>query len=245
MDAMRVTLWELVVGVVGLLFALVFLLGGGLAIGTFFSVGSLGWLAYRFRFVDAGPRPGSFSIGRAYLDVVRAAILFVTVMGVSAITFIASRHHWDREVRGQVAIYALAGLAFFLLRELKNVSDSAVRRFDGGLAEETVVASLTPLASDGWHIQNNVLRDDGWGDVDVVVEDGHGRVFAIETKSRPLRRRDVRQALGNAAWLKQHLGVRWATAVVCVPGDEPARRDGVAWIVGAQRLADWIRTAES
>jgi hypothetical protein len=147
-------------------------------------------------------------------------------------------------VRGQVATYALAGLAFFLLCEHKRVGDSALSRLDGGLAEEAVVASLTSLAAEGWwRIENNRLRDDGFGDVDVIASDPSGRVFAIETKSRPLRRRDLRQALGNAAWLKGRLGVRWVNAVVCVPGDTAGSRDGKAWVVGQEQLVDRLRNA--
>lgn len=241
---MQAVLWELPVGVLGLILGGLLIAGHGYLIGGAFLAASTAWLAYRMEFVNPGKSPGAFSLGRAYLDGVRTAIVWTILIAVAVFLFIGSQEHWSQDLRGQVATFALSGLAFFLLKELKRVSDSALARLEGGAAEECVVHSLQPLRNEGWTVENNLMRDDGWGDVDVVVRDPRGRVFAIETKSRELRRKDIRQALGNAAWLHRHLGnVRWVNAVVCVPGDVPARLDGKAWIVGAGVLADWLRTA--
>ncbi len=241
--AVRAKVWQLAVGAVGLALAALLLLGQGYVIGAVVLAASVAWTTYRLEFVDAGPAPGAFSFGRAKLDAVRAAIVAVVLGVVCILLFVAAHERWTRDFRGQVGSFALCGLAFFLLLELQRVTDSANNRFDGGFAEQRVVDSLKPLADEGWQIQNNLLRDDGWGDIDIVLQDRDGRVFAIETKSGALRRKHVRQALDNAAWLKRHTNVRWVNAVVCIPGDTPARPDGKAWIVGSAQIADWLRTA--
>jgi len=240
---MRVVLWELLVGLAGLALGVLLILGHGYLIGVVFAAASIAWLAYRMDFVYAGPAPGAFSRGRAHLDIARATIVWLTLAAVGVLLLVSAHQRWSRDFRGEVASFALTALGFFLMRELTRRKRSAELRLEGGYAEERVVNSLEPLAREGWQIENNVLRDDAWGDVDVVARDPRGRVFAIETKSRDLRRRDVRQALGNAAWLQGKLGVRWVNAVVCVPGDAPARADGKAWIVGASQLTGWLRTA--
>lgn len=239
---MQALVWELLVGLLGLILGGLLIAGHGYLIGGVSLAASAAWLAYRMEFVNAGSSPGAFSRGRAYLDGVRTMIVWTMLVTDAAFLFIGSHEHWNHDLRGQVASFALAGLAFFLLKELNRISNSAIARLEGGAAEKCVVDSLRPLREEGWTIENNLVRDDGWGDVDVVVRDPRGRVFAIETKSRELKRKDIRQALGNAVWLRNYLDVRWVNAVVCVPGTAPARPDGRAWVVGAGSLTDWLRT---
>jgi hypothetical protein len=238
----RALVWELIVGALGLLLGVLFLIGSGYVMGCVFLVASAAWLAYRIRFVDAGSRPGGFAFGGALLDSIRAFIVWTSLALVWVLLVVSWMHHWNRDSRGQVATFALAGLGFFLARELKRVSDRASLRYDGGLAEERVVESLAPLQARGWVIENNVLRGDGYGDIDLIARAPSTTVYAIETKSSGWGYKAVGQAVGGAIWLKKRLGARFVTAVVCVPGDIPARKYGAGWIVGADRIAEWLGT---
>lgn len=88
---------------------------------------------------------------------------------------------------------------------------------------------------------DNFLRDDGWGNIDHVAWGASG-VYAIETKSGQLRRSHLRQAAGNAAWLKGKLAVPWVTAVICLPDETPAHQDGWVYVMGQRELLDWLRS---
>ena len=43
-------------------------------------------------------------------------------------------------------------------------------------------------------------------------------------------------------WLKERVGARWVTGVLCVAGDLEPREEGRGWVVGATRLAGWLQT---
>ncbi len=136
------------------------------------------------------------------------------------------------------ASFALAGLAFMLLRELQEASDAAINWLIGGRAEVEVGEKLAVLQDRGWLVLHGVLKDRG-GDIDHVVC-GPAGAFAIETKSYRFRRADIGQAAGNAAWLKETLGIRWATGVLCVPEERKPSKNGVIWVMGQNELVPWL-----
>ena len=128
------------------------------------------------------------------------------------------------------ASFALAGLAFMLLRELQEASDAALNWLIGGRAEVEVGKNSAVLQDRGWLVLHGVVNDRG-GDIDHVAC-GPGGAFAIETKSYRFRRSDIGQAAGNAAWLKETLGVKWATGVLCVSEARKPSKTGVIWVMG-------------
>lgn len=235
-----VRVWQLCAGVLGLLLSAMLLAGGGYAIGLFFLAVTTVWLVFRLRVAEPGHVAGAFAVRRGRLKLAQTAVLLAIYVCVCATLFVAQHDNWSRHTEGQVATYALAGFAFLLLREMNRLGDSALNWLSGGWAEQAVGTSLAELREDGWTVIDNWLRDDGWGNIDHVVWGPNG-AYAIETKSGSFRRSHLSQALGNAAWTKRKLGVRWVTAVVCVPGRAEPREDGYAWVVGRECLVEWLR----
>lgn len=140
---------------------------------------------------------------------------------------------------GIIASFALAGLAFMLLGELKRSGDDTINWLLGARAERNVGAELHRLRADGWLVLHGYKRDWG-GDIDHIVC-GPGGVFMIETKSYEFRRSDLRRAAWNAAWMKERLAVSWVTGVLCVSEDRPAALDGKIWVVGHAQLVPWLQ----
>jgi len=140
------------------------------------------------------------------------------------------------DARGELAPFARLG-------------DRAENYIAGGDAEEAVGAQLRPLRDEGWVVVDNVVRDDGGGNVDHFASAPGGRTaYAIETKSGKTRAADRGQAISNAIWAKNKFGARYVTAVLCVGKDAPEEPTQVphgrstVWLIGRADLARWLRT---
>jgi hypothetical protein len=131
-------------------------------------------------------------------------------------------------------------LTFLLIRELKTAGDDALNWLIGSRAERHVGAQLEALRAKGWLVIHGHKRD-ARRDVDHIVCGPTG-AYAIETKSGRFRKRDIHQATGNAAWLKDVLGVRWATGVLCVNEDLPPRQEGKGWVMDPVHLVAWLES---
>jgi hypothetical protein len=234
-----ITRWERAGGIVFAAVGLLLTLGGAYAIGiTTLSVVVL-VLAVRARIVQDPDTAGGFARRRGTLEVIQSLALVLVVLAALVTMAVALLAGWNHDVEGQTAMYALAGVAVLLLREIDRRSESSLRWLKGGRAEERVGAELEPLRELGWLVAHDLLRDNQQN-IDHVVCGPHG-AFAIETKSRHyLRRADFSQARGHAAWLKARLNQGWVTAVLCLETDEdPKERDHV-WIVGRSNLRTWL-----
>jgi Nuclease-related domain len=185
---------------------------------------------------------------RGTLLLLRAIALFSVYVLLVYGWFVMRSEHWTRDRHGLVAFYATAGLAIFLVRDIRQLGNEADRWLRGGETEEAVAAELDPLREEGWVAVHNVVRDDGGGNVDHFVSSPDGVAFAIETKAGRLRAADRGQAISNAIWAKEKFGARFVTAVVCVGTDAPEEpllvRHGNAtvWILGRSQLGGLLRS---
>jgi hypothetical protein len=154
---------------------------------------------------------------------------------------VAAFQHWATlDARGRVAVWALAGFAWLVYREMDRRGDEAINWLIGSRAEEEVGRKLDALRAEGWEVIHNLKKDFG-GNVDHFIRGERG-AYAIETKSGRFRRRDLPQALGNAAWVKEKFGERWVTAVLCVAGDSsPPHQEGRAWVLHRDDLQKWLQ----
>jgi hypothetical protein len=160
---------------------------------------------------------------------VATATLFAALVTTIVFVVIAAISHWSRDPQGQVAIYALTGLEILLFVEMRRRGDEAANWLVGSRAEREVGRQLEPLREEGWHVVHNLKKDRG-GNVDHLVWSERG-AYAIETKSRSLRRSDLGQAKVNAWWAKEKFGARWVEPLVCVRSDpppEPRYENGVS-----------------
>lgn len=236
----RARLGDLLLTALGLALAGLLLYAHVLVVGLVFLAVAVVWLLSRLRVAEPGPLAGAFARRSGWLLFARATALFLIYVGICVAFFVGRAEHWANQTPGQVAIYSMAGLAFFLLREIRQTRDAAFNHFDGGRSEQEVGALLAEFGDD-WKIINNFVRDDGYGNIDHVVWAPSGEVYAIETKSGAFRRDSLRQAAWNAAWLKNKLDVRWVTGIVCLPESTPPRWEGVVCALGQPELLDWLR----
>jgi hypothetical protein len=137
-----------------------------------------------------------------------------------------------------VADFALAGLAFMLLGELRRGGDDLIKWIVGARAERLVGQALSFFEHQGCLVVHGYPKNWG-GDIDHIVCGRNGG-YIIETKSYEFRARDLRQTLTNAWWLREKLQVQWVTGVLCVPGNHEPERKGKAWVVGRERLVEWL-----
>jgi hypothetical protein len=181
---------------------------------------------------------------RGMLALTRAAGVFAIYVAITILFFIMRSNHWTDNRRGQVAFYACAGLAFYLLRDVWRYGQEAERWISGGEAEQRVAAELDKLDQPPWIVIHNVPRP-GRGNVDHFVA-GPSAAFVVETKSGKLRGADRGQAISNAIWAKQNFGQRYVTAVVCATNDAPSEPLRVPhgnawlWIVAPSQLRKLI-----
>jgi hypothetical protein len=155
--------------------------------------------------------------------------------------FVARREHWSRHTSGTVAVWAMAGLAVYLVRDILRLGEGANRWLLGSDMEREVARLLDPLREEGWIVTHDIKKDRG-GNVDHFVSGPNG-AYAIETKRGSARAADRNQAIWNAVWAKEKFGLRWVTAVLCVGTDPPAHplQQGYAWVVGTDHLVDFLR----
>lgn len=241
MPAMRLSRWETVGATTLALFAVVLLLGGDYVSGPVLLALVVLWITSRAGIVERN-LAGSYDRWRWRLGLAQTVALLVIYLAVMGILVVAAIQHWARlDARGRVAIWALAGFAWLLYREMDRRGDDALHWLKGTLAEERVGERLDQLRGEGWEVIHNLKKDFG-GNVDHVVWSDRG-VYAIETKSGRFRHRDLPQAVGNAVWVKQKFGARWVTAVLCVAEDPPTppREQGYAWVLGPDELQPWLR----
>ena len=78
-----------------------------------------------------------------------------------------------------------------------------------------------------------------WRHIDHIVCGTRG-VYAIETKSYAFRSGDIRQTAIKAWWLRQKLGIRWVTGILCVDEDRTPESKGRVWVVGRRHLREFI-----
>jgi hypothetical protein len=237
----RLSIWEIVGATTLALFALVLLLGGDYVSGAVFLAVIVVGITTRARIVEQN-LAGSYGKSRWRLGLAQTLALLAIYLAVTATFVVAAVQHWARlDARGEVAVWALAGFAWLLYREMDRRGDEAIRWLKGTRAEERVGARLDQLREEGWEVIHNLKKEFG-GNVDHVVWSDRG-VYAIETKSGRFRHRDLPQAIGNAVWVKEKFGARWVTAILCVSEDPPSppREQGYAWVVGPDELQRWLR----
>lgn len=66
------------------------------------------------------------------MEYARACALFVIYGVIVFFFFVARREHWSHDTRGTVAVWALGGLAFYLLRDIRRIGDGANNWLVGG-----------------------------------------------------------------------------------------------------------------
>jgi hypothetical protein len=125
-----------------------------------------------------------------------------------------------------------------LLGELNRSGDATLNWFRGARAERVNGASLDSLKEHGWLVLHGYKREKG-GDIDHIVCGPKG-VYAIETKSYGFRYGDVRQTAINAWWLREKLGIRWVTGILCVDEERQPEPKGRIWVVGRDHLLTFI-----
>lgn len=231
--------WEVAAGVLLACVGVVLALGGAYGPGIVTVAVVVLVLAVRTQIRNDPDIAGGIALRRSTLELVQTAalgVILLTVLGTMVVALLAG---WNHDHNGQTAIYALAGLEVLLLRELDRLGDSAMRWLIGGRAEREVGAGLEPLRAHGWLVAHDVLRDNRQN-IDHVAC-GPSGCFAIETKNRQfVRRADLTQARGHAAWLKEQLNQGWVTAVLCLDGDVAPHEREQVWIVGRSNLRRWL-----
>lgn len=236
---MRLRIWEIAAAVLGALFACVYLVGGAFVVGVGLLGAVLVWLVTRIRIEDDTTRPGHYASTRGALGFLKVFFVFVVYCAVGAAAFALHGDHTSTTRTKAIAIFALAGLALLLIGELQDGGNDAMNWLIGGEAEKRVGERLDTLKGDSWLVLHGYVKDRG-GDIDHIVC-GLTGAYAIETKSYGFRRRDLGQVKGNAWWLKEKLGVRWVTGVLCVADDIPPRKEDVIWVMGEASLVEWLR----
>jgi Nuclease-related domain len=121
---------------------------------------------------------------------------------------------------------------------------SADRWARGAHAESIVGYVLENLRKLGFEVVHD-LPQPGEGNVDHLVS-GPSGVFMIETKRWEYDAWNLRKAERQAAKLAAELGV-WVTPVICLARRRPAApyRDHGVWILGRERLVDWVTTQQN
>jgi hypothetical protein len=227
-----------------LLLALLFLIGGERVAGIVLLALLTFAAASRTRIVERNIA-GYHARTTSLLLAARYVALLAIYMVIVGLLFVMSRDHWTDDTRGLVAVYASAGLAFYLARDIWRYGKESLNWLIGSEAEEGVAAVVDPLRDEGWTVTHNLVRERG-GNLDhlAVYEK---TAFAIETKSGKYRATDRGQAISNAVWAKEQFGLRWVTAVLCVASDPPEspreERHGnsTVWVVGVAGLTGWLR----
>ncbi len=241
---MVVAPWSLPVAALGLMVALILVLGGEI-----FEAVTVGAVVVLW-FVDRAGVPESlgarFLHRKASLELVKIAVLAIVAVAALAAMFAGFALGWNHDSEAPVLYAALPALMFMLVRDIERRLGLYENLRDGGDAELSVSAQLENFPAD-WACEDNWLRPDGKGNVDHAVGRPDGEWFAIETKSGRYRHTAANQAVGCAVAVRKARHLRWVTPVVCVGVDqEPTlQRVGNAhvWVVGVGRLASWLPTA--
>jgi hypothetical protein len=234
---LRLRPWELALAAVGELIGAAYLIVGPRAVGVGIALAVILWLVTRLHVQPSLEIPGYLTTMRGRIGVAKTLLLAGVYGAVTWAAFVVRDDPLRSTRLGTIATFALVGVTLLLARELKEAVEDAGDWLLGGRAERTVGRQLDQLRERGWLVLHGYQRD--YGDIDHIVCGPNG-AFAIETKSHRFRRSNLGQAAGNAAWLKQHLGVSWVTAVLCVADGPTPRKSGVVWIVGHDQLVRWL-----
>jgi hypothetical protein len=235
---MRVKPWELVTGLSGLAFAMLFVFSNVWGLGVALLCADALWLLTRVEIVEKQGRPGRYATLRGRLGLIRLLFVFVICAAVIYGLFIV-KHDLSSNARvALIANFGLAGFAFMLFGELQRSGDDTVKWLVGARAERRVGQDLSQFTDRGWLVLHGYKRDRG-GDIDHLLCGPNG-AYIIETKSYGFRRRDIRQTAINAWWLRQKLGVRWVTGVLCVDEERPPEQKDRIWVVSHRDLIPWL-----
>jgi len=236
---MRLGLWESAAAVLGVLLSLLYLLVGEFFIGAIILGFTVFLVALRVRY-DTSPDEtgGAHALRHFRVEMAQVVGLFIALVATLTTSLIGALHHWQRDARGSVAIFALCGMEILLFMEVQRRGDSALNWLIGGQAEMRVGAELEPLRDEGWLVIHRLVKDLG-GDVDHVVCGPHG-AYAIETKSGRFAWRQVGQAQGGAKFAQYKLGLGRVVPVVCVGHEFRPTLKGAAWVMSANHLVPWL-----
>jgi hypothetical protein len=235
---MRIRRWEFAVGCLGVAFAALFLFGNTSGLGYALLAADALWIITRIEIVERHDRPGRYTTLRGRLGVMKLVLLLGIYSAAIWGLYIIRGDLPSRARAGVIGDFAIAGLCFMLLGELNRSGDATLNWFKGAQAERANGAKLDGLKERGWLVLHGYKRDRG-GDIDHVVCGPTG-VYAIETKSYGFRSGDIRQTAINAWWLREKLGIRWVTGILCVAEDRQPEPKGRIWIVGQDHLLDFI-----
>lgn len=227
--------WEFALALPFLALIVIFVLAGAYVSALVLICVTALLAAWRIQIVERNIA-GGYARARGWVMVAQWTAMAVLYVVINVILFVANFEHWTHTRSGLVAVYASAGLAFMLAREMMRRGDEALDHLFGGEAEVKVGAALDRLRdAHGWNVIHDVKRD--FGNVDHLVLAPRA-AFAIETKSGRETARARHQALGNAAWAKKTYGRPWVNAVVCVGKDAPPSPKHVrhAWVTGLEDL---------
>jgi hypothetical protein len=168
-------------------------------------------------------------------------VLQTTLHELIVIVLRARGAEWHETTDGSTALWALAGVSFFLVREVLPLGREAENHWRGGDEERAVGELLNTLREDGFVVSHDLPREGG-GNVDHLVVTPFRRAFAIETKSGRSNAAGRAQAISNAVWAKGKLG-RYTTAILCVGTDPPPSpaKNGYAWVLGRDHLLAFLR----
>lgn len=238
---MRVRIWELGAAFLGVLIALVYFLNGAIAIGVGILAAVMAGIAARMRPLEHPGVPGGHAREKAGIELAMIIALATAELAVISLLFVAAMAHWQRQPPGLVAIFALAALSVVLGVEFKRRMTEFENWGLGVNSEEAVAKELERLPNERWFVTHNLLKRQR-GNIDHIAIASTG-AFVIETKSRGYRTADGAQARGAALELRELTGIRWVTAVVCVPGaDQPCKREKEnVWVVPQAGLAEWLQ----
>jgi hypothetical protein len=234
----KVRRWEAGAAFVGVAFAAIFVFSNTAGLGWALLTADALWIVTRVEIVERHDVAGWYTTQRGRLGVAKLLLLFGIYSAAIWSFFLIGHDLGHRARAGIVADFALAGLCFMLLGELRRSGDETLNWIVGARAERRTGTLLDTYRARGWLVLHGYKRDWG-GDIDHIVC-GSAGAYAIETKSYGFRSRDVRQTAINAWWLRERLGVRWVTGILCVDEDRVPEQHGKIWAVGQNHLLDFI-----
>jgi hypothetical protein len=114
--------------------ALTFAIAGAIEVAVAVVCAALIWLITRTRIVNDPDRPGLHTRRRGQLGLLRVALTFGIYVAVAIAAFSLLGEPSTRPKT--TAVFALAGLAFLLIRELQTAGDDALNWLIGSRAEQ-------------------------------------------------------------------------------------------------------------
>jgi hypothetical protein len=147
---MRLRLGESAAAVLGILLSLLYLSVGEFFVAALILGFTVFLVALRIRF-DASPdeRGGVHALRHFRVETAQVAGVLIALLATLATSLVGALHHWQRDARGSVAIFALCGMEILLFMEVQRRGDSALNWLIGGQTEKRVGAELEPLRDEG------------------------------------------------------------------------------------------------